>query len=44
MEPSYDDLSALIKLAGGEVLTEIPKPQLMIDCIEVEYDFLNNTA
>lgn len=35
VEPSYEELLALIELAGGTVLRERPQPQYVIHCIEV---------
>uniref|UniRef100_A0A915PVT9 PAX-interacting protein 1 n=1 Tax=Setaria digitata TaxID=48799 RepID=A0A915PVT9_9BILA len=36
VEPSYEELLALIELAGGTVLRERPQPQYVIQCIETE--------
>ncbi|KAK6108364.1 BRCA1 C Terminus (BRCT) domain family protein [Brugia pahangi] len=36
VEPSYEELLALIELAGGTVLRERPQPQYVIHCIETE--------
>ncbi|VDK61402.1 unnamed protein product [Onchocerca ochengi] len=36
VEPSYEELLALIELAGGTILRERPQPQYVIHCIETE--------